>query len=327
MRKTPVHKDNRPTQEILDECTRGAFVLHRDKGQSGQAATAKQRLKLLKQYLEVAQSGVAGLGNASKWYLKAGFPGFLGKDYKKGQLTRPIEVVLPIALAADSLKRLVAICEAWKTGDTEYLLNQMVEVPLTHDSVASRVSSAADPDEQESRNNREANVRIIRELQALQGEKKYHRRPQTNVGGQLNADFTAVNQGKKMGFHEMELAWFADYETFTAKRIQPFEMKSGAPDSAELLAFAEDQLIKAANIMLRGIQPTVIANRGGHPCYRYHLLCDWHVIAKAFAELVTNTELCLEPKECEVCKTDISNLDKRAKKCRECSSKKRKPKS
>ena len=331
MRKPPTYKENRTFEEIVEDGA-AAFLLYTDKERSVNVTTASDRLKLLSAYAEIANSAGSEITQsefekANFWYSSNGYPSILGKEHSRGEVTRPIEVVYPILLSAKSIRGLLNIYDLWRNQLTlalHSLMREEKEVPAT---VVEKIHLASDPSEQLVAENRRRNVIVNELLRQKLSDKKYRRTiPDTNIREfptQVILGKTKI-AGRRMRFQGADLAWYSDYAGFSPISLEPFLLEQETDE--QILACAEDQLLKAANIMLKGIQPYVTSQKGKGLVYEYVLKDDWHIIAKAFAELITDQSLSLTPKECEVCKRDISALIQSAKKCSECSKKKRKPK-
>jgi len=330
LRKPPVRNDIRTIEEIIDDGLRSGFVLHSDQDQPRNAVTTKDRLRLLKLYADIAIAPGAAIFEAEfeksvDWYRTSRFPAFLGKDFRRGDLTRRVEVVFPILLSAKSLRGILRLYEFWKAENASGLRNLLVEPGQTQQSVASVIEQVTDPLEKQVLKNRQRHALLIEYLIQRKLTIKYRRNVRGDQVGQFTSSAVIMQKGKAMHFRDAECAWYTDYAVFCSLQIEPFFYQENTTLSdAQILAFAKDQLLKAAHIMLRGVQPTVVADTESRPRFKYCPRCDWHLIATSFAELLTNQAL--ELRLCEVCGKDISDLIPRAIKCRDCAEKKRKRK-
>ncbi len=325
MRKRKPVKDVRTLEEIIEEDSRAAIVLYSDKSRSD-GTTALERRRLLNIYAGIAESPpgksfLEKLATAVDYFKKHGFPGFLGKDFTQGDITRPDEAIFPIVFSADRLADLLWLLDAWRRDDVNALSDRLVECDCKHFEnhktteellLESRISA-----------NRAANKRLIDYVLKRDGPRA------CGTSRWLNRDGGRESLSVKRSFHFSRVNFafsamrFDGFTSFVETHIQPIQASVRPSTRPEILACARDQIFKAANIMLWGIQPAVVADSSGVPTFRYNYQCDWHHITTAFAELLTGTSC--ELRFCITCGADISHLKHGAKKCNECQTKKRKP--
>lgn len=326
MRKPPSRKETRSFEEILEEGLGYAF-LHSDKILHGESRTRKERQRMLREYAEIvdlpgAQTSEGDFERSNRWYSRHRFPGFLGKDSSRGDLTKPIEVCYPILMSAKSLKALLYLYEKWKSEDTPVLSQLLIRVN-TADPVSPRIDGACDAFEQQIELNRQKQKQQIALILEKRRAQKYRRHIDLARVANWPSVFKVPPDARTaVQFRGVERAWYADYVAFASCEIKPFMAHNAELDASTLLAAAEDQLTKAVNIMLRGIQQVVARSSvTGEIQFQYNPECDWHLIATAFAEMIVNKELA--PRFCSACGVDIGSMKKGALRCVPCARSKR----
>lgn len=326
MRKAKPVRDLRTFEEILDDELRSAIVLHQHRTRAG-TLTALQRRQLLDIYADIAKTG-AGKGllqtfkEAAAYYDMYSFPGLIAKSFLDGELTRPVEVYLPLVFSARRLSRLLVLFDAWNSRDVETLRQALVACDCNRQSLDHAIERNV-----QAGKHRAANQRLIKYVLERDKEKNHTYRRGINDPGD-NADVVKILVPKrKFHFRGVNFAFHQpvndDFQPPLSEiHIPPFE---GAlfPADEDVLLCAKDQLLKAANIMLQGIQPRIVEGPTRSLIVSYHMRCDWHEIATAFAELLTG--MSCEIRRCQVkkCGREISHLRAGAQKCTECSDKKR----
>lgn len=309
--------------EILTRLLEPAFhYLHADQLSATDGVRSLERQQILRQFAAIvdeadtssAGSSVVDSKAITAYYLEHGFPGPLGKDFRDGLLTRPMEFVLPIFFSAYSIKTLMWLCDCWKERNVRELRQRLVRLTVV-------AAWTTDP-------RTEIEIRQRTEKAVSQAIEWHQSRKCRFVSKSIRkivsqpirrSIYASCNYFQ---FANVEVAWLSLEETFTFKEIEPFASLMQDLDDTSLLACAEDQLIKAANIMLVGVQPRIERMKDGILSLEsYRPMYLWHVIAIAFAEYLTGKIPAL--RFCSTCGCDISLLKKDAKRCRECAAKKR----
>ncbi len=335
MRKSPQHKDVRTMKEIIEEESRSSLLLYTDQPVQPSWLDPREQRRLMRSYLRIARRSGSSWGeqeieNAEKWYSQNGFPGRLvSVDFSSGSIANPIELFLPMVEAAQTLRGLFDLYEAWtkaKDGSDKELA-RLVTIKERKPNEPDGVAALNDRDQEVVDNH--AKMRVIALLKKQEKEKRmpYLR----NLGSDSSAVLTSARAQclPQIYFRDTTLAWFCD-PSFMWEEIEPIaspRLNHLELTNSELLWLTEGYLIRAVNIMLRGINPALVqTEKGTPPRPQYQIRCPWHAIAMAFAQLISNSHL--EIRWCDICGKDISEMDKRAKVCRKesCRTEKKKKK-
>jgi len=329
VRKRPEHEDIRTFEEILSEGVASA-VLHAGTLNIAEADNSIGRLRLLRKYAQIATTSDSKTSRteferAVDWYNGYGFPGLLNKDYRDGDMSHPVEIIFPIIQSAKNLTRLLLLYEMWRDLDAKGLNKLLVSVSDT-ESVEVELDRLAVPGERIARENSEIQWQHVAYLVKREKQKGNYQR---SIGTQgVKAQFLKKDQQRRprIQFLGIEYAYYThqidDWWVFSPARIGPLYAENVDANEQQVLRYAHDQLTKAANIMLRGVQPRLVSDlSSGESRFEYYFRCDWHIIAKSFAELICNKKLTL--RDCIVCGKDINDLIKSAQKCTKCAKMKR----
>lgn len=309
MRKRPQNGLAQSPEEIIRELRDTEDVLlHTDSLPMRSAPTRNDRLRLLHEYSK--------LKSAEGWYAKHGYPGVLGKDYKKGQRIRPEEVYPNIQGSAESISALLLLRKTCKSGLSNKL-PRLKEVEQTNHSLELNIELAQDPVEKQAKVNRKIDrERIDAKVLEEKRKKLPYLKGQPAVSGDLYRASNCSTSTIQYYFEGLDVAWFSDH-AFTFQLLPRLSVGAGMDVSDEVkLNYAEQTLIQAANIMLRGIQPELEKRESGSLKFQYGMRCDWHIIATAFAEWLSDSTL--DIRECISCGKFIGDMKSSAKKCRDC---------
>ena len=335
MRRSPSANTIQSLGELLEEHLRLSFMMQEDNKRPIDSRTTIGRLKHLREYADIARSDGAKIyekrfGQATEWQRKNGFPALTGKNHRSGDQITGIELILRIVTSAESLLGLVLLLELWlkarKSKDITKLARLLIKTAEERMPVE-EMSAAEAQQTNEAEEIAKDNIQIYNYLKEKQVMSKY--KIDATMGeilGKIKPEPSRPHPTLAR-FKNVETAWYADYATFSPEFIAPYplpadlEFDDFLQDESAVLSAAEDQLTKASHIMLRGAQPWVTKGEKDGRYFRYGVFCEWHVIATAFGQLVTDRALKLS--FCNVCGIDIGERSLSARKCKSCYEKKR----